>query len=284
MSRVDLRQSAEYGKFMKSMRWRVKEGMFIKKLGLLPCSFIKYQRPSWPIDFKKIEKITREHRAIGIKIEPNILKDKKIEKVFEKYGYKKDKSPMLPTKTVWLDLKKSEKQLLKEMHYKTRYNIRKARELRVEAIRGDKVDEKQLKEFYEVYKRSAKRQRFWGLGFKQLKSLLKCFGEKGYLLIAKDKQLLGGLMMLVHDRVAYYSHNAATDQGRKKFGPTALVWQAIKLAKKLNCERFDFEGITDERLPVTKKWQGFSRFKKSFGGNVIEYMGGFSKISLKGGI
>jgi lipid II:glycine glycyltransferase (peptidoglycan interpeptide bridge formation enzyme) len=61
--------------------------------------------------------------------------------------------------------------------------------------------------------------------------------------------------------------------------PTLLTWEAIKLAKKLGDRRFDFEGIADERFPVTNKWLGFSRFKKSFGGNKIEYIGSFSKFN-----
>jgi len=82
---------------------------------------------------------------------------------------------------------------------------------------------------------------------------------------------------LIHGRVAYYSHNASSVSGRKKFIPTVLTWRAIRLAKKLGCSRFDFEGIEDERYPVTKKWSGFTRFKKSFGGDVVEYVGSFSK-------
>ncbi|MBU1323407.1 peptidoglycan bridge formation glycyltransferase FemA/FemB family protein, partial [Patescibacteria group bacterium] len=65
-----------------------------------------------------------------------------------------------------------------------------------------------------------------------------------------------------------------TQEGKIKFVPTLLVWEAIKLAKKLGCKRFDFEGIDD------KRWPGFTRFKKSFGGIEIEYRGSFSKYFL----
>jgi len=271
----DLRQTKEYGKFMESMGWKVEKGMFIKKLSILPWSFIKYQRPEWPVDFKKIERVIKKYKVIQIKVEPNIKVNKEVEKKFLKWGYKKDKSPMLPTKTIWLDLKKSEKDLLKNMHAKTRYNIGKYKQ-RVEIIRGDKVNKKTLREFYKIYQENAKKQKFWGLKFKNLVNLFKCFGKKSYLLWAEG---LGGLIVLINKKTIYYSHNAANKKGRGKFVPTILVWKAILLGKKLRCNRFDFEGISDFRYGVTKKWKGFSRFKKGFGGNEIKYIGSFTKFN-----
>jgi len=288
MKDQDLRQSLEYCRYMEKIGWQVESGVFIKKFPLIPWSFIKIQRQSWPIDFKKIERIKRKYKAIQIKIEPNVTdkkKWKKIESELKKYGYKKGKSPMLPTKTIWLDLRKNEHQLLKEMHYKTRYNVHKfeirntkyeTKSTKHKTIRGDEITNEQLKEFYEIYKKNAKKQGFWGLNFNQLNNLMKCFGEKGYLLLVKDKALLlGGLILLIDDKTAYYCHNAGTKEGKKLFVPTLLTWEAIKLAKKLKCKKFDFEGISDLRFPVTKKWQGFSRFKKSFGGKEVEYIGLF---------
>jgi len=272
----DLRQAKEYARYMESLGWRVEKGVFVKKLGLIPWSFIKYQRPDWPIELEKIGRLAKKYRVIQIKIEPNVLRDKKIEKEFLSWGYKKDKSAMLPTKTIWLDLRKSEEQLLKEMHAKTRYNIRKNQALKIEMVRGDKVKDKLLKEFYAIYKDNAKKQKFWGLSFKQLKSLLETFGKKSYLLWVKD---LGGLILLVHDKAVYYSHNGVNDEGRKRFVASLLVWKAMRLGKKLRCQRFDFEGISDERSLVTKKWAGFSRFKRSFGGKEVEYIGCFSKLN-----
>jgi len=274
----DLRQTKEYARYIERLGWRVEDGVFVKKLGLIPWSFIKFQRPNWPIEFEKVDRLAKKYRVMQIKIEPNCLENKKIEKEFTRRGYKKDKSPMLPTKTIWVDLEKSEKELLKEMHYKTRYNIKKSQGLKMEMIRGDRVKDKLLKEFYEIYKENAKKQKFWGLSFKQLKSLLEVFGEKGYLLWVKD---LGGLILLIYDKTVYYSHNAVSDEGRKKFVATLLVWKAMRLGKKLGCVRFDFEGIRDKRFKVTKKWAGFSRFKKSFGGDEVEYIGCFSKWRFK---
>lgn len=273
---MDLRQSKEYGQYMESLGWQVEGGMFIKKIWLFPFCFAKYQRPNWPIDIKKLFSLIKKCRVILFKIEPNTPSRRDLEGELKRIGFKKDKSPMLPTKTIVIDLSKSEKQLLKEMHSKTRYNIKKYRK-KVRIIRGDKATDKELERFYKIYLANTRKQKFWGLKLKELTSLVKCFGKKAYLLMSGE----GGLVLLVCDKTAYYSHNAATKKGKQEFLPTILTFEAIKLAKKTGCVRFDFEGIEDERYPITNKWAGFSRFKKGFGGNEVEYMGSFGKINLR---
>lgn len=262
--RVDLRQAVEYGQYMKSVGWEVNEGKFIKKIGWF--RFVKWQRPNLIGDTKI--------KAVIIKIEPNILKgNKKIKEKLLSLGFKPDKSPMLPTKTIWLDLNKSEEQLLKKMHSKTRYNLKKQL-TKARVIRGDKIKNNLIVSFYDIYKKNSRRQKFWGLRFNEFKVLIDSFSDKLYLLSSPE----GFLIILVHDKTAYYSHNASTQKGRNEFVPTLLTWKAIKLAKQLGCTRFDFEGIYDKRYPITKKWRGFTRFKKGFGGKEVEYLGSFSKF------
>ena len=269
MKGIDLRQSKEYQNYMKRLGWQVEKGMFIKKLWWLPWSMIKIQRQN-NLKQAEVTKISKKHRALLVKIEPAI--DDKTN--YEKWGFKLDKSPLLPTKTIWIDLKKSQSRLLKEMHHKTRYNIKKHKRRDVKILRGDKIDKKTLESFFEIYKQNCKEQKYWGLGFKQIEHLVKAFSDKAYLLWVKN---LGGLIVTTYKGVVYYAHNGASKQGKKEFLPTILAWEAIKLGRKLGCKKFDFEGVVDERFKVTRKWLGFSRFKKSFGGDTIEYMGSFSK-------
>ena len=266
----DLRQAPEYCQWMRAIGWQVEKGMFIKKPWFVPWSFIKIQRQKKPIDFPATEK----YKAMQIKIEP--AWDDKTD--YQALGFKPDKSAMLPTKTIWLDLRKNKRLMLEQMHSKTRYNIkkRKTKNEKLKIIRGNKIKESQIREFYAIYRENCRRQHFWGLDFNQLKNLFHCFGEKAWLLAINE----GCLIILIYDKTAYYSHNASSQAGRDKFVPTLLTWEAIKLAKKLGCSRFDFEGIADSHFPITKKWQGFTRFKKSFGGIEVEYRGSFSKWRL----
>jgi lipid II:glycine glycyltransferase (peptidoglycan interpeptide bridge formation enzyme) len=280
---TELRQAEEYGQFMASLGWLVEKGMFIKPLPLIPFSFIKLQRCAWPLDFKQVEAVAKKYRAIQVKIEPNLTNTKNWEKIkeqFQTWGYKETNSPLLPTKTIWLDLNQSDSKLLAGMKPKTRYNLKllKTKSLQLKIFRGDQANEKTLKDFYQLYQENARRQKFWGLNFNQLNSLLQSFKQKAWLLLVSQETCLGGLILLIHHQVAYYSHNAASQQGKKLLVPTMLVWQAIRLAKNLGCKRFDFEGISDERFSITKSWQGFTRFKQGFGGKEVKFIGCFSKV------
>lgn len=266
----DLRQSVEYGKYMSSLSWVVEGGVFFKKIPLTPFCFAKYQRPSL-IEFEKLSSLFKKYKVILAVIEPGATFDPSVVETLKERGFRKSE-PLLPSKTIWLDLRKSEEQLLKEMHPKTRYNIKKYWG-EVEVVRGDKVSDGQIEDFYKIYKTNTKRQKFWGLKVGELRSLIKSFSRKAYLLKLKE----GGLLVLVHDEVAYYCHNASSVRGKKEFVPTVLTWEAVRLAKRIGCKRFDFEGVEDKRFPVTKKWAGFSRFKKGFGGMMVEYIGSYSK-------
>jgi len=69
---------------------------------------------------------------------------------------------------------------------------------------------------------------------------------------------------------------ASNKRGKQLNVPTLLVWKTILIAKKRRMKIFDFEGIFDERFPLPA-WRGFTRFKKSFGGEEVEYPGAFIK-------
>lgn len=259
---------------MKSLGWVVDLGVFIKKLPLIPIYFAKWQRPE-KIDKRVVDKLVNKYRKILINIEPG-GREGQVEIKLNRWGFKKNKKPMLPSKTILIDLKKSRKQLLKEMHSKTRYNLKRYKDggLRIKILAGNKITEKQLKSFYDIYKNNLKKKKFWGLKYWQLNTLIKKFGKKAYMLLTEE----GGLLVLMQEKTAYYSHNASSSEGRKKFVPTLLTWEAIKLSKELGLATFDFEGIQDERYLITKKWSGFSRFKKSFGGRECLFQGSFSQF------
>lgn len=273
---MDIRQSKEYCQFMRSMGWKVEKGVFLKKLPLLPYYFAKLQRPGSRINFQELEWLKNKYKVVLFKIELGFKASNLMLASLKTKGYRQDKSPMLPSKTVVLDLNKSLGALLKEMHHKTRYNLKKYKH-KIELIRGDKVSKEDLDDFYKIYQKNYKKQGFWGLSKSHIYKLISSFGGKAHLIGARKQ---GWLLLLISGNTGYYSHNGSSVEGRKNFVPTLLAWEAIKLAKKESCTRFDFEGIEDDRYPVTKKWRGFSRFKKSFGGEVLECKGSYSKFSF----
>lgn len=79
---------------------------------------------------------------------------------------------------------------------------------------------------------------------------------------------------LVYDSntTRYYAHAAAEDIHRKLSAPTALVGHMILDAKASGLTSFDLYGIAPENQP-NHPWAGFTRFKQSFGGHPVEYLG-----------
>jgi lipid II:glycine glycyltransferase (peptidoglycan interpeptide bridge formation enzyme) len=83
--------------------------------------------------------------------------------------------------------------------------------------------------------------------------------------------------------MAFDWFGASAPKGRQLSLKSLVIWEAIKEAKRQGLNVFDFEGIYDSRFHQTQKnWQGFSFFKKGFGGEEIEFSQPLIKL-LPGG-
>jgi lipid II:glycine glycyltransferase (peptidoglycan interpeptide bridge formation enzyme) len=84
--------------------------------------------------------------------------------------------------------------------------------------------------------------------------------------------IVGGVLLIFYDHIAYYWIAGATKKGKKLFAPTLLVWEALKVSKQRGCKQFDFVGVFDERAPKQfTSWKGFTKFKEGFGGKELYY-------------
>lgn len=261
---TDLRQSIQYGRYLQVLGWQAMTidhcQIFLKKIPLLPFSIIKIQRPASPLPLAKIKQLMRQRRSFLVKLEPLIANDAPPE-------YRHDSWPLLPTKTVQIDLIKSEKQLWQAINKKTRKCIQKAqaKNLTIKQLNNSTRDY-----FYQNFQK-------FGKGYvpppKEFKALVTAFGQNAWLLTVGG---LAGALILIHNPIAYYYYAFSSPAARKVFAQHLLVWEAIKRAKKAGRRIFDFEGVEDKRYRFTRQWRGFSHFKKSFGGKEITYPGSFS--------
>lgn len=276
----DLRQSPQYGKFMELIGWKVinlgdAQG-FLKSVPFLPFSILKIQRNQKSPELNKFYRCLSKNRVFFTKYEP-LLDSPFLNKV----GFKKDSWPLSPSKTLVLDTTKSLEQILNKMSSKTRYNIKRYQknQLKVNILQGNSVKDQVLKNFYQIWKERGRNIGLTIPDFSQLKFLKNAFESNFFFLGGYLKsRLLAGLIILKHQQTLWYWHNASTPLGLKNFAPTLLVWEAIKLSYKNKVNHLDFEGIYDPRYHrQTKNWQGFSRFKTSFGGQVIKLPGCYSR-------
>jgi lipid II:glycine glycyltransferase (peptidoglycan interpeptide bridge formation enzyme) len=275
---LDLHQTLQYANYLKSLGWIVerKKGVyyFIRKFPLIG-SVIKIQRPKI-IDYQYIDVLAVKYRAFQVIIEPNLTANCRL---LSTEGYKVSKSPYLPSKTLQLDLKKSEKELLKRMKKDCRSAIRKNNELRIMNY-GRKIEK-----FRGNWKKTVGLKRYVP-PLSHLKALNKSFAENALFITNEEKEgrpaeasAKAGAIFLKTKDVAHYWQAFTNKQARRALVQYKIVWEGILWAKAAGCKIFDFEGIFDNRFP-NKSWLGFSHFKKSFGGKEIEYPGCFVKNRL----
>lgn len=276
---MDIRQSPEYAQFIKSLGWQVQNikgtNSFIKKIPIAG-SIIKIQRTDKEIPFDEIEKVTKEKKAFQVILEPGLVKINPDD--FKKYKYKPLSSPFIPTKTIIKNIKKNEEEILNS------FSKNKKRDVVYAQKRGLLVKEGVLEDFLKLKRQYLLKKFIIPLGInKEIKLLFEAFRDKVKAVIVYKKdspEPLAGAIILISGKTAYYWQAAATDKGKKLLAPTLLVWEAIKLAKKEKCKYFDFEGIYDERFPKNRSWQGFTHFKRGFGGEEITYPAPLAKTRL----
>lgn len=76
----------------------------------------------------------------------------------------------------------------------------------------------------------------------------------------------------------YYMQSGAAQNFRHLPGTLAILSEAIKDAKAKNLKFFDFWGIAPENASKNHPWHGFTKFKKSFGGQEVDYAGTYDLV------
>ncbi len=263
----DLRQTKEYGNYMRLLGWNVekigKANVYIRKVPILG-SIMKLQRFRRHVPLEKLNFLQKKYRVFEILLEP--LDEKTANFYLEnKFHFG---PPSLATKTIIIDLQNSQNNLLANMHHKTRYNIKQAVKKKVVINKSDDIES-----FSMLWHKSAKKRGMYLSLKSEIVAIYKSFENRAQIYFSfVDKELVGGLLTVASSDTVYYMYAATSEIGKKVFAPTLLVWSALENARKEGYKYFDFEGIYDERFPI-KNWKGFTRFKKSFGGKEITYPG-----------
>ena len=271
----DLRQSTGWAKFLSSQGWEVadidtngkKAKAYVRKIPFLG-SVVKIQRPLTVPSAKNINQFAKKHRALFVKLEPPLTQDST---ALNKNGFEPDPSPNLPTKTIWLDLTEGHEDLWRRLSKDPRQSIRKTvGKLEIKDFKfGEKEFNKQLAHFYGLLAESGKRGGFWPTPLKELNQKSRAFGEDAllFLVFSSNQPLAGGLLFMAGE-TAFFHSIGSSREGQKKYAPYFLVWEIIK---RLKVKYLDLEGIADPRFPQTKKWEGFTIFKRKWGGKEISY-------------
>lgn len=268
-------QSWEWGEFRKSLGIKVlRYGTFQLTFHKIP--FInKYAGylPKGPMPDKNLaealKKIGQEQNCAFIKIEPNILVPSS--KFQVPSDFHPSPKPLFTKYNFIIDLTKSEKELLKNMHPKTRYNIKLAQK------HGVKVEEREDDEAFEIYLKlyfeTTRRQGYHGHNeqyHKKVWQTLKNANMARILIAFYEGEPLTAWMLINFKDTLYYPYGGSAKSHPEVMANNLVAWEAIKLGKKLKLKKFDMWGADFKH--------GFHKFKQGYGGQLVEYIGTFDLI------
>jgi len=239
-----------------------------KKIGM----FIRGPKPTTKM-LADLKAIAKKHNLIFIKLEPFELKNKETVRILKDNNCIKGKTLFTPT-SFWIDLTKSEKELIDSFHKKNRYNIRYA------ARKGVRVEEDNSDEAFDAYiklmRQTIERQGFYAHSEKYHRLMWQALHNAGvaHLLVAKHKNKIHTAWILFkYDGFLYYPYGASSFKEKNLQTNSAMMWGAIKFGKKYKLKTFDLWG----REPG----KGFTRFKEGFNPEVVEFVGTWDLVINK---
>jgi lipid II:glycine glycyltransferase (peptidoglycan interpeptide bridge formation enzyme) len=241
--------------------------------------------------------LAKEENTVFIKMEPNFAKASlgkakfdRLIKLLKSSGCVPGKRLFTPT-SFWIDLTKSEEELLKSFHPKTRYNIRLAEKSGVKIIEDN--SDKAFEKYLELTSETVIRQGFFAHTRKYHQLMWQTLHKE---LIVKNKRPIARLLTAKYNPPAtpersdggrgneiittwivfvwhdflYYPYGASTDKYKGVMANNLIMWEAIKYGKKLGLKTFDLWG--------REEGKGFTKFKEGYNPKIVEFLGSWDLI------
>lgn len=286
-------QSDEWGEFRKKTGVKVVKS----KSGLL-LTIHKIPRTRFNIGYlpkgpditnemlKELFLIGKTENCIFIQLEPNIEKS---EKNYKFNNLVPSAKPLFTKYTFILDLTKTEDELLKNMHQKTRYNIRLAEKRGVKIIEDN--SEKSFEEYLKLTQETTKRQKFYAHNKIYHSLMWETLKQNGTL--DKNKlsahlfravyngETLAAWILFVYKDKLYYPYGSSSDNHREVMASNLIMWEAIKFGKKHGLKEFDMWGALGTNPDKKDSWYGFHKFKEGYGPKHVEFIGSYDLIINK---
>lgn len=229
-----------------------------------------------------VKRELRKRKSLMVKLEPNEVRSRKSEvrirelkKGFGLIGGR----PLFTRWSFWLDLSKSESELLALMKQKTRYNTRLAEKKGV--VISEDNSQEAFEEYWKLTEETTKRQGFYAHTKKYHSLMFDTLQPAGIAHLFKaehEGKILVTWIVFVLNGVMYYPYGASTRDDRNVFGSNLLMWEVIKFGKKNNCRLFDMWGSPGQNPKPSDPWAGFHRFKEGYGAKLVEFIGTYDLV------
>jgi lipid II:glycine glycyltransferase (peptidoglycan interpeptide bridge formation enzyme) len=229
---------------------------------------------------QSLRSIGHENNCIFIKFEPNVIALPAITSQLTALSLVPSYRPLFTKYTFHLDLTQSEEMLLKNMHPKTRYNIKVAQKHGV--IVSEENSQEAFSKYLELTLETTQRQKFYAHDASYHRLMWETLGPSAgndqiaHLFTARyqGKILVTWILFLFND-VLYYPYGASSSECREAMASTAMMWETIRWGKKQNAKLFDLWGTPGPDPKPNDPYFGFHRFKLGFGPKLVEFVGSY---------
>jgi lipid II:glycine glycyltransferase (peptidoglycan interpeptide bridge formation enzyme) len=189
-------------------------------------------------------------------------------------GFRVSQQNIQPPRTLVIDIRAPEDEILSHMKQKTRYNVRLAKKKGVIVHPWNDIPA-----FHEMLLVTGGRDQFGVHTLDYYRRAYELFQPAGMaeLLVAEfEGKPLAALMVFHHGRRAWYVYGASNDLERNRMPAYLLQWEAMLWAKSRGCEEYDLWGVPDQEQGLLEAdfesrqdglW-GVYRFKRGFGGTL----------------
>jgi peptidoglycan pentaglycine glycine transferase (the first glycine) len=301
-----LLQTPAWGEFKKSYGWEVawvsseaqskssaQAGAQLLFKRLLPGLSFAYlpkgplfppgaSAPSWLDLIPEIDTACRKRRAVFLKIEPDLWESESPPTPPD--GFENATHAIQPPRTLIVDLRGSEDQILGQMKQKTRYNIKLSQKKGV--VVHPSAD---IETFHRLLEVTGGRDEFGVHSLDYYHRVYELFHSRGeceLLMASFQGEPLAGLMVFAHGNRAWYLYGASTSSHRDRMPNYILQWEAMRWARDLGCIEYDLWGVPDVDEETLEEqfnqhseglW-GVYRFKRGFGGKICRAAGPWDRV------
>ena len=242
--------------------------------------------------FNQIDLAAYDYRAGLLKMEPLLwqreMPQSQWESLCQRHEYNPHTDTIQPPRTLLVDLRPPEEDILMAMKQKTRYNIRLSRRKGVEVRQGTMED---IPVFNGLIQVTAQRDDFGVHDPAYYKTAFEVFSPDNVAMFIAEYEgrPLAAIMVFAVGDTAAYLYGASSNEERQRMPTYAVQWEAMRWAKARGCTEYDLWGVPDypkEELEdhFTDRSDGLwgvYRFKRGFGGELHRTVGAADRVYNK---
>jgi peptidoglycan pentaglycine glycine transferase (the first glycine) len=249
-------------------------------LAYMPKPVFGDQFPSGKF-WREVDLVCKKNRAVFLKVEPDSWNQNLN---LQPATLRLSSHNIQPPRTIVVDIRGGEEEILARMKQKCRYNIRLAEKKGVAVRAWDDLDE-----FHKMMQVTGGRDHFGVHSLEYYRRAYELFHPTGMceLFVAEfETKPLAALMVFARGRRAWYVYGASNDEERNRMPTYLLQWEAMRWARSKGAEEYDLWGVPDEDEAALEAqfekrsdglW-GVYRFKRGFGGELKRAAQAMDKI------